>query len=352
MSDAAIDQLGSVLAHYPLGDVQRTAPLGDGLINDTFAVEAAKGRFVCQRVHTVFAPEIHDNIRAVTEHLTARGVATPALVLTRDGAPYLEHRDRIWRVMTRLPGVSFNAAATSRQVHAAARALGRFHSSLADLEHRFVGLRAGVHDTAAHLAKLERAVEEFAEHRLREQVLPLAEDILQAGAALPTFEGLADRIAHGDPKFNNILFESSEGDGRERAVGLIDLDTVAPLAIHLELGDAWRSWCNPKGEDDATAQFDLGTFEASLEGWASASSFELASDEIEALTFGVEVITVELAARFCADALAETYFGWNPKSFGSRGEHNLVRARGQWALHRAAIDCRQQRQELLGRTLR
>ena len=43
-------------------------------------------------------------------------------------------------------------------------------------------------------------------------------------------------------------------------------------------------------------------------------------------------ITVELAARFAADALAESYFGWDSERFGSAGEHNHVRARSQLGL--------------------
>ncbi len=42
---------------------------------------------------------------------------------------------------------------------------------------------------------------------------------------------------------------------------------------------------------------------------------------------------IELGARFCADALNESYFGWNPARFASRSEHNQVRAAGQLALH-------------------
>jgi hypothetical protein len=40
-------------------------------------------------------------------------------------------------------------------------------------------------------------------------------------------------------------------------------------------------------------------------------------------------IMIELAARFCADALNESYFAWDPVRFPSRSEHNRVRAEGQ-----------------------
>ena len=49
---------------------------------------------------------------------------------------------------------------------------------------------------------------------------------------------------------------------------------------------------------------------------------------------GIERISWELAARFAEDALSERYFGFDPK-YGGRGEHNLVRARGQAAMARS-----------------
>ena len=46
----------------------------------------------------------------------------------------------------------------------------------------------------------------------------------------------------------------------------------------------------------------------------------------------VETIALELSARFCADALAESYFGWNRQRFASACEHNLLRAQSQLTL--------------------
>jgi hypothetical protein len=49
---------------------------------------------------------------------------------------------------------------------------------------------------------------------------------------------------------------------------------------------------------------------------------------------GLERITLELAARFGADALNECYFGWDPALAPARGEHNLMRAENQLTLAR------------------
>jgi Ser/Thr protein kinase RdoA (MazF antagonist) len=342
---ASIAQAQAVLPAFGLA-AAHVAPLGRGLINDTFAVEGEEGAFVLQRVHPVFAPEVHLNILAVTEHLARRGLLTPRLRPTTRGAPCLEH-EGVWRLMTRMPGVSVDAVRSPAQAHAAAALLAGFHSALGDLPHAFVGLRAGVHDTPAHLARLAEAVAEHHAHRLYASVAPLAAAILARAAELPPLHGLPLRIVHGDPKINNLLFESADAPGCERPLCLIDLDTVAPMPLPLELGDALRSWCNQRGEDEREARFDLPTHHAALAGYLGACTLALSAAEREGLLHGVEWITLELAARFAADALREQYFGWDRARFPAAGEHNLVRAEGQWSLHEQVLAARPQRAEAL-----
>jgi Ser/Thr protein kinase RdoA (MazF antagonist) len=331
---------------------QSIARFGHGLINDTFSVEGPGGPWVLQRVHPVFAPEIHHNIVAVTEHLSARALVTPRLVLADDGRPWADLGERgVWRVMTRVQGVSFDAPRNAEQIRAAAGLLARFHGALQDLEHTFVGMRSNVHDTSAHLRHLERMLEVHVGDPLYDEVAQLGQGILEQAERLPDLQGVPARIVHGDPKLNNVLFAGAQGEAAQRPVCWIDLDTVGPMALHLELGDAWRSWCNLAGEDDAEARFDLGMFEASLTGYADACTLALRPDEREALVYGLEWITLELSARFAADALARSYFGWDAARFASAGEHNLLRARGQWSLHARTVELRDARAALIERLL-
>jgi Ser/Thr protein kinase RdoA (MazF antagonist) len=284
----------------------------------------------------------------VTEHLVARGLVTPRLLLADDGRPWVDLGERgVWRVMTRVPGVSFDASRGPGQIRAAAGLLARFHGALQTLEHTFVAMRAGVHDTPAHLRHLERMLDEHVADPLHGEVASLAHAIFARVEALPPLTDLPARIVHGDPKLANVLFAGTEGEAAERAVAWIDLDTVGPMPLHLELGDAWRSWCNVAGEDDREARFDLDVFEASLVGYAEACTLDLRGEEREALVHGLEWITLELSARFAADALARSYFGWDRSRFASAGEHNLVRARGQWSLHERAVALRSERAALI-----
>ena len=148
---------------------------------------------------------------------------------------------------------------------------------------------------------------------------------------------MPSRIIHGDLKISNLRYQGPD------AIALVDLDTLQDGGLDAELGDAMRSWCNPHAENVQDARFDIAIFRAAMEGYADAAS-GVSEDEWMSIGAGAERICWELAARFAADALNESYFGWDP-AFGTRGEHNLLRARGQANLARSV---RNQRAELDG----
>jgi len=290
-----------------------------GLINETWIVDR---RFVLQKVHPIFGAAVLDDIEAVTAHLAARGVLTPRLVRTRGGALGATGPDgRVWRVMTFIAGHTVERVGDPDLARAAAALVARFHGALADLDWEYRFVRAGVHDTAAHRARLEAVLG-------GDGPRALAEEILGEKVEPAAFAALPRRRAHGDLKISNVRF----GDAGE-ARALIDLDTMGWLPLPFELGDAWRSWCNPLGEDVEATRFDADVFAAAVAGYASAGS--AAPEERDLLVEGVRTIAVELAARFCVDAFEDEYFGWDPKHFASRREHNRVRAAGQLHLARA-----------------
>jgi len=343
------DLARQVFAAFPVLAGGAARPLGAGLINETFLVTAPGGPYVLQRVNRIFPAAIHHNLLAVTRRLGAAGVATPTLVPTGAGAPCLDlGASGVWRVLTYVPGVSFDRVATAAQARAAAALVARFHAALADLDHVFVGMRTGVHDTPRHLARLAAAAADHPEHRLHAAVAPFAAEVAAAAAALPPLPPLPDLVGHGDLKFNNVRFAAAEPPGSERAVCLVDLDTVGPISLAYELGDAWRSWCNRSGEDRLAASLDLEILAAALDGYRAGRGRPLDATERLALVLGPEWVSLELTARFAADALVEEYFGWDPARFPARGEHNLHRARGQWSLHQAFVATRAARAALLG----
>ncbi len=137
-------------------------------------------------------------------------------------------------------------------------------------------------------------------------------------------------------------------DDLSDAVALVDLDTMAKSTLAIELGDALRSWCNPAGEE-SPGEVDETIFDAAIRGYAETAREFVTESEVASLVPGFETISLELAARFCADALNESYFGWDPARFATRSTHNQVRAASQLGLADAV---RQRRSALEARTLR
>jgi len=227
--------------------------------------------------------------------------------------------------LTRIDGVCRDALETPAQARAAGRLLAEFHRAVADLTHEFRSRRPGVHDTPRHLRLLREALAAHRKHRYFAVIEPLAERVLQLAGALPPLPPSIDRIVHGDPKISNLMFAHDS----DRGLCLIDLDTLGRMPIALELGDALRSWCNPAAEDAAQARFVRPLFDAAITGYAEAAAGQLREDEWRAIPLGALTISLELAARFCADALNERYFGWNRVRYESASAHHQARARGQ-----------------------
>ncbi len=324
MAAAGPSELVPKLQPWPQLREEVWRPLSGGLINTSFAVGEPPVAVV-QRLHPIFGPKLHLDIEAVTAHLERKGLLTPRLLPTEEGELWHQVDGRCWRAMTWIAGHSYGRLDRPELAREAGGLVARWHRATADLEHQFAFTRPGAHDTNAHMGRLEEAVDSCRQHRLWDEVAPLAETLIEAWGQWPGELDEPLRVAHGDLKVSNVRFgECGEG------LCLVDLDTLGHLPLSIELGDAWRSWCNPSGEDVRKAEFDANLFAAAVSGYEE--ELPLTPEQREAIPLGIERICLELSARFANDALAETYFGWDPTIAPTRGEHNLIRAQGQATL--------------------
>ncbi|WP_295880395.1 phosphotransferase enzyme family protein [uncultured Thiohalocapsa sp.] len=327
------------IARRFLGNAQApltVAPLGDGLINHSWRVQSAAGAFVLQRINgQVFpAPErIMDNLTALAAAAQERpelAVRLPALARTADHLSYVRDADgAVWRLMECIePSRTLKRLDTARQAAEAGRLLGRFHRLGASLDPAALAVTLpGFHHTPTYLATLDAAATEPQRAADSADALAFIDarrslvDVLDAALAAGRTRL---RLIHGDPKLDNMLFDAAG----ERALCLIDLDTVQPGLLHHDIGDCLRSCCNRAGEAGAdTVHFDLGLGEALLAGYADAAKDLLTPAEIDLIAPAIRLIPLELGIRFLTDHLqGDRWF-----RVRRRGE-NLTKARRQLAL--------------------
>lgn len=350
-SGNAVELCARALAAYDLpGDVT-VESLPGGLINETWLVSSAAGPAVLQRVSPIFGRAVHDDIEAITAHLQARGLISPRLYRTRTGELSIElNGSGVFRLMTFIPGQTHKVM-TPPLARPAGALVGRFHAALIDLPHRFHFVRAGAHDLGGHLAKLRQAVQtaRSVDFQPREAPVPpaffeLADALLAHGQTVPLNVEMPLRLCHGDLKLSNLRF-----DDTGRGVCLLDLDTLGYLPLCFELGDALRSWCNPRGEDIVDGGFDVALFEEALVGYAETASAFVTAPEAASLLAGVERISFQLAVRFAVDVVNQNYFRWDENRAKNRAEHNLLRATGQWSLCRSVVAARPRAQAVVAR---
>lgn len=321
----------------PIGPVE---PLGNGLINQSFRVRACGGEWVLQRINGEVFPypeRIMANLgllAGLRDEALRLGLRVPALVASRTGAPYVRDASgAYWRLMELIPDtISLKRLETVQQAFEVGSVLGRFHRLAAQLppDGLQVSLPGFHHAPTYHVRYLaarvyatnagdaERGALEacFAQIDARRWLVQALEDARAEGR-------IRDRVIHGDPKLDNILFDAA---GR-RALALIDLDTVQPGLIQQDLGDCLRSCCNRMGESAegrTPPQFDLDLCAAILQGYAQQTRELLTTADIDVLYDSIRLLPFELALRFLTDHLEEDrYF-----RVAYRGE-NLERARIQ-----------------------
>ncbi len=131
------------------------------------------------------------------------------------------------------------------------------------------------------------------------------------------------RLIHNDTKCNNVLF-----DINNKAIAVIDLDTVMPGSLLFDFGDAIRTGANTASEDEKNLQkvtLDLNLFKSYTKGFLQSTSAILTQNEISHLVSSTHYMTFIIGLRFLTDYLdGDLYYKT------TYSEHNLIRTRVQW----------------------
>lgn len=326
------------------------APLGDGLINDTFKVttEGVAPNYVLQRINIKIFPDVEllqNNIVSVTGHIRHKLELQGAedidrkvlrfIPLKGEERTWVEVDGDYWRLSLMIENAITKNEVNPDSSYSTGLAFGNFQSMLSDIPDQLGEVIPGFHNMELRSRQLKDAIKADAAGRMADpevkEIVRFMEmyDEEMTKAERMYREGiLPKRICHCDPKVNNILF-----DEKDNVLCVLDLDTVMPSFIFSDFGDFLRTAANTVSEDDpnfSAVEFRMDIFEAFANGYLETTKAFLTPVERENLPYAAMLFPYMQAARFFADYLnGDTYYKIN------YSEHNLVRTRNQVALFKS-----------------
>ena len=309
MSKHSQNELNNVISYFVLEAKTYTfSELNSGFINDTYLVsDSATPKYVLQRInHGVFTnvEGLMGNVSNALQLLKAKDYTRIKLIKTKLGKTYYSDANGFWRIMTYIQGsTTFDTTTSSEIAFEAGRIIGRFHHAMnkADLS-KYVDTIPKFHNLELRkmqfLASIAKASELKKETAI--QAISFAENMLVNLETINDID-LPFRVCHNDTKLNNILFS----DKTQKALCLIDLDTLMKGHFQYDFGDAIRTIVNTAAEDEQDHEkitFEKYLFEAFADGLDSNGEF-LKKEEIETLAYGTILMPFLHGIRALTDFL-------------------------------------------------
>ncbi len=332
-------------------NVTDIAPLGNGLINDTYLVKTdGDENYVLQRVNAAVFPDVEGmqrNIKYVTEHISAKLKAKGVTDINRRVLRFLPLKNSektfffdgndYWRISVFIKGTKTLEAVNPDTARSAGKAFGEFEAMLVDLKAEIVDIIPDFHNMEFRLKQLHDAVAADPKGRVAEvrelldkfesraEEMTLAERLGREGK-------LPKRICHCDTKVNNMLVDAETNE----VLCVIDLDTTMYSYVFSDYGDFLRTGACTTAEDEPDTSkigFNVENYKAFTEGYLSTAGEFLTDIERDNLPYAVRLFPYMQGVRFLADYInGDTYFKIK------YADHNLVRAKAQWAMLMAVDD--------------
>lgn len=355
-------EVKEILSHFLLeGAPVTVAPIGNGLINDTYKVTTAekdKPDYVLQRINNNVFTDVdllQHNIETVTSHirhkLEAEGTddidrKVLRFIKTTDGRTYYKSPDgNYWRISVFIPNAVSYEEVNAKHAGECGLAFGDYEKMLADLKEPLGETIPDFHNMELRLRQLNEAIEKDPAkryHLVKDMVSDLLADAddMTLAERLHREGKLPKRACHCDTKVNNMMFDKTTGG----FLLVIDLDTTMPSYVFSDYGDFLRSAANATAEDDANLdnvalKWDI--IESFTKGYVQSATF-LTDVERDNLPFAAALFPYMQSVRFLADYINGDIY-WKVKY----PEHNLDRARNQQRLYQLMKEAEPKIKELL-----
>lgn len=331
------------------GEFISCEPYGSGLINRTYvavySVNGKRKRFIVQRINTNLFKNVDglmNNIKLVTEfnrnEIIKRGGdpdrESLTLVYTKNGAAYYRTEEgdcyRVYVFIEDAKG--YDVVEKPEHFYQSAVAFGKFAQLLDRFDStQLFEVLPDFHNTVKRFDNLKKSLAADKFNRAadvkaeidfalkHENIVGNIVNLLESGK-------MPNRVTHNDTKLNNVLIDTRT----DKAVCVIDLDTMMPGSICYDFGDSIRFGCNPCLEDTPETEkviFSTPLFEEYARGYLSVFGDAITEIEKKNLTMGAILMTYECGIRFLTDYLdGDVYFRL------SRERQNIDRTRTQFKL--------------------
>jgi len=338
-----IDFIKNIVNQFELnGQFSSCKPYGNGHINDTYLIEfdenGAQTIYILQRINDhVFKQPKHvvHNIEKVLDHLKGKGIEVLKTFSSAGNSYVIDAKKNHWRLYNFiLNAESVEVVEELSQAYEAAKSYAEFQGLLLDVDlTEFYEIIPDFHNLEHRFNQFEKAL--FEDVSSRADSVKTEIDFVKARAYFSTkVKELLDnkeiplRITHNDTKLNNVLLDEKTGKG----LCVIDLDTVMPGTVLYDFGDMIRTFTSPVAEDEKDTKkviLRVEIFEEICRGYLSVLTIDLTQFEKDNLVLGAKYMILMIGLRFLTDYLqGDTYYKTKYE------DHNLVRARNQFALLR------------------
>jgi len=343
-------EFSDILFNFAIdGEFVSCEPYGSGLINRTYVAvyneDGRRVRYIVQRINTNLFKNVDglmNNIKIVTEFNRAEIVKrggdpnreSLTLVPTENGGTYFRTEEgdcyRVYVFIENAKG--YDVVEKPEHFYESAVAFGKFAMLLDRFDSsKLFEVLPDFHNTVKRFDNFRRSLEadkfnrakdvkkeiEFALNR--EKITHTIVDLLASGK-------MPSRVTHNDTKLNNVLIDTRT----DKAVSVIDLDTMMPGSICYDFGDSIRFGCNPCLEDTPETEkviFNMPLFETYTKGYLSVFGDTITDIERKNLPMGAILMTYECGIRFLTDYLdGDVYFR------KTREGQNIDRTRSQFKL--------------------
>jgi len=329
--------IDTVLRAYGIENAKAES-FGNGLIHRTWKIITPEGQYILQKIHDVVFKRHEDiayNIRLIADYLKQHH---PDYLFV-GALPSCKGEDILWlkdegyfRLFPFVEGShAEDIVKTPAQAYEAAAQFGKFTRLLSGFDADKLRITIpDFHNLALRYGQFLQALENGNSERIHESN-KLIEQLMQLREIVTKYHSILDdpgfkrRVTHHDTKISNVLFDKSE-----KAICVIDLDTVMPGYFISDVGDMMRTYLSPVSEEEQ--DFDKiiireDFYKAIVRGYTKEMNDELTAIESNHFFYAGEFMTYMQALRFLTDHLNNDIY------YGAKYEgHNFVRANNQAVL--------------------